>query len=315
MSRLSELELRLDASVVTIGVFDGMHLGHQSILEHVAAAATRRGLPAVCVTFSVHPRAVLSGDGGPRQILSLEHRLALLAAAGIEHVIVLEFSDALAATEAEAFVDELLVTSLGVRELVIGHDTAVGKGRRGDGAFLVAAGERHGFKVVALGEVLVDGQLVSSTAVRAAIAAGDLHTARRLLDRPASLLGQIVHGDGRGATIGFPTANLEVRSEAFPPHGVYAVCARCPEGDLRAVMNYGVRPTFKQAETRAIFEVHVLDRDDLQLYGASMEVFLLEFLRPEQRFADVDELVAQIRADVETARRVPDQPLPPRLPD
>lgn len=314
VSRLDELPLRLDGSVVTVGVFDGVHLGHQSILEHLLASARQRGLPSVCVTFSVHPRAVVESEGPP-QILSLEHRLELLAAAGVDHTVVLEFSPELAATEAEDFVERLLVRALGTRELVIGHDTAVGRGRRGDGAFLVEAGLRYGFKVVALGEVLVDGQVVSSTALRRAIAAGELVTARRLLGRPVSLLGRVVHGDGRGATIGFPTANLEVLSEAFPPLGVYAVVARCEEGDLRAVMNYGLRPTFEQGTARAVFEIHVLDRSDLALYGRPMEVFLLRYLRREQRFASVDELVAQIHRDVDAARAVPEQPLPPRAAD
>jgi riboflavin kinase/FMN adenylyltransferase len=197
------------------------------------------------------------------------------------------------------------VRRLGVRELVIGHDTAIGKGRRGDAGFLATAGRRYGFRVVAVGGVTVNGEVVSSTGVRQAIAEGDLARAERLLGRPMSLLGTVVHGDGRGAQLGFPTANLEVRSEAFPPFGVYAVTARTAAGDLPAVMNYGLRPTFHQDESHGVFEIHVLDRHDLQLYGQRVEVFLHEQLRREQRFASVEALKVQIGKDVERAREAP----------
>ncbi len=300
---LDELPVLHAASVATIGVFDGLHLGHASILARLIASARERALPAVCVTFSVHPREVLAGES-PRRILSLEHRLELLEARGVDDTVVIEFSREFAAVEAETFVEQLLVRRLGVRELVVGHDTAIGRARRGDAAFLAAAGRRHGFHVVAVGGVLVDGEVVSSTAVRAAIAAGDLPRAARLLGRPASLLGTVVRGEARGAALGFPTANLEVLSEAFPPFGVYAVTARCAAGDLPAVMNYGLRPTFHQDEGHAVFEIHVLDRTDLQLYGQRMEALLLEHLRRERRFADAEELKAQIRRDCDRARAV-----------
>ncbi|HKE17091.1 MAG TPA: riboflavin biosynthesis protein RibF [Kofleriaceae bacterium] len=296
-------------SVATIGVFDGLHLGHQSILARLLASARERGLPAVCVTFSVHPREVLAGTA-PRHILSLEHRLELLAARGVDDVVVIEFSREVAATEPEAFVEQLLVRRLGVRELVIGHDTAIGHARRGDAAFLAEAGRHYGFHVVAVGGVVVDGEVVSSTAVRAAIAAGDLPHAARLLGRPVSLLGTVVRGDGRGAQLGFPTANLEVRSEAFPPLGVYAVTARSEQGDLPAVMNYGLRPTFHQDDSHAVFEVHVLDREDLDLYGQRMEVFLHEFLRRERRFDNAAQLKLQIAEDCRRAARA-SRPIPP----
>lgn len=303
IAALEQLEVLHPASVVTVGVFDGLHLGHVSILERLADARRAQGLPAVCVTFSVHPRAVLRGEA-PRQILSIDHRLELLARAGVDDAVVIEFSPQFAAVQPEAFVEELLVRRLGVRELVIGHDTAIGKGRRGDADFLAGAGRRYGFRVVAVGGVTVDGEVVSSTGVRQAIAEGDLARAERLLGRPMSLLGTVVHGDGRGAQLGFPTANLEVRSEAFPPFGVYAVTARTAAGDLPAVMNYGLRPTFKQDETHAVFEIHVLDRHDLQLYGQRVEVFLHAQLRSEQRFAGVEALKAQIARDVAQARDV-----------
>lgn len=313
ISALDELDVLHDESVATIGVFDGLHLGHRTILQRLRSAARAQGLPAVCVTFSTHPKAVLLGEA-PRHILSLEHRLELLAATGVDTTVVIEFSPTFSRTEPEAFVEELLVRRLGARHLVIGHDTAIGRHRRGDAEFLAEAGRRYGFSVVAVGGVLVDGEVVSSTAVRRAIAEGDLPRVERLLGRPMSLLGRVVKGDGRGATIGFPTANLEVHSEAFPPLGVYAVTARCADGDLPGVMNYGLRPTFKQDERHAVFEIHVLQEagdPPLDLYGARMEVFLHSYLRREKRFDGAEELVAQIAADCEAARHV-ERHLPPR---
>ncbi|HEX5011047.1 MAG TPA: riboflavin biosynthesis protein RibF [Planctomycetota bacterium] len=298
---VADLPVLHAGSVVTVGVFDGLHLGHAAILQRLRDAAREHHLPAVCVTFWPHPRAVLRGEA-PLHILSLEHRLELLAQQGVDDTVVIDFSPEFAAVEPEAFVEELLVRRLGCRELVIGHDTAVGRGRRGDAAFLAQAGVRYGFRVVAVGGVLVNGEVVSSTAVRQAIAAGDLPHAQRLLGRPVSLLGTVVRGDGRGATLGFPTANLEVTSEAFPPLGVYAVRALCAAGDLPAVMNYGLRPTFHQDASHAVFEVHVLDRRDLKLNGERMEVRLIEHLRRERRFASVQELQAQIAKDIEAAR-------------
>lgn len=300
---LDELDVVLRGSAVTVGVFDGLHLGHQSIFDRVLSAAERRHAPSVCITFSVHPKAVLTSRA-PQHILSLEHRLDLIEARGVDVTIVIEFGPDIAQIEPEQFVEELLVRKLGIAELIIGHDTAIGRDRRGNAKLLVELGLRYGFEVVTMGEVIVDGQTVSSTAVRRAIAAGELVTARRLLGRPVSLLGRIVHGDGRGATIGFPTANLEVTSEAFPPLGVYAVTANCSQGVLPGVMNYGMRPTFKQAAERAVFEVHLLDRVDLALYGERMEVSLHKYLRRERRFNGPDELTQQIQLDIAAARTV-----------
>jgi riboflavin kinase/FMN adenylyltransferase len=288
-------------SVVTIGVFDGLHLGHAAILQRLRDAAREHRLPAVAITFWPHPRSVLRGEA-PLHILSLEHRLELLGQQGVDEAVVIEFSPAFAAVEPEEFVEQLLVRRLACRELVIGHDTAIGRARRGDAAFLAQAGRHYGFRVVAVGGVTVNGEVVSSTGIRQAIAEGDLHRAQRLLGRPVSLLGTVVAGDGRGAKIGFPTANLEVSSEAFPPLGVYAVRARTAEGELPAVMNYGLRPTFHQDATHAVFEVHVLDRKDLQLRGQPMEVLLVKRLRREQKFENVEALRAQIAKDVDAAR-------------
>jgi riboflavin kinase/FMN adenylyltransferase len=303
---LDDLDIVLSGSSVTIGVFDGLHLGHQSIFDRLLSAAARRQTPSVCITFSVHPKSVLT-NRTPQHILSLEHRLELIEALGVDVTIVIEFGPDIAQIEPEQFVEELLVRKLGIAELIIGHDTTIGRNRRGDSKLLVELGLRHGFEVVTMGEVIVDGLTVSSTAVRRAIATGELITARRLLGRPVSLLGRIVHGDGRGAAIGFATANLEVTSEAFPPLGVYAVTAKCALGSLPGVMNYGMRPTFRQAAERAVFEVHLLDHTDLSLYGERMEVFLHKYLRRERRFQGPDELKQQIFKDIAAARVVLDR--------
>jgi len=301
LRELQDLPVLHSGSVVTAGVFDGLHLGHVAILQRLRDAAREHGLPSACVTFWPHPRSVLRGEA-PRQILSLEHRLELLERQGVDDTVVIEFSRAFAAVEPETFVEELLVRRLGCRELVVGHDTAIGKGRRGDAAFLAQAGRHYGFRVVAVGGVEVNGEVVSSTAVRQAVADGDLPHARRLLGRPVSLLGSVVRGDGRGTKLGFPTANLEVTSEAFPPLGVYAVLARTAQGELPAVMNYGLRPTFRQDATHAVLEIHVLGRTDLDLYGQRLEVVLIEHLRRERKFDGPEALRAQIARDCEDAR-------------
>ncbi|MED5329935.1 MAG: riboflavin biosynthesis protein RibF [Planctomycetota bacterium] len=293
-------------SVVTVGVFDGVHLGHRSILDRLTATASKRALPSACITFAVHPRSVLSANS-PQSLLSLEHRLELLERLGLNHAVIIEFSEDFSRIEPEVFVDEILVRRLGAKELIIGHDTAIGHHRRGNAAFLESCAQQHGFHIVTVGGVAVDGQIVSSTGIRAAMSRGDLDAAQRMLGRPVSLLGTVVEGAGRGAKIGFPTANLEVHSEAFPPFGVYAVTARFPDEsspDLPSVMNFGTRPTFNQNESHGVFEVHVLDQENLDLYGKRIEIFLHAFLRREHRFAGPEELVTQIRKDCEEARTV-----------
>lgn len=291
--------------IATIGVFDGVHLGHRAILDRTLSWARTERRPAVLVTFSVHPDLVVRGRA-PELLLSLDHRLREIERAGIDAALILSFDVRLRELSAEEFAERILAGSLGVRGIVLGHDTAVGKDRRGNAALLDALGARLGFEVQSVGEIAIDGAVVSSTRIRDALRRGDLGTARQLLGRAPSLLGTIVHGDGRGRSIGFPTANLDTESECPPADGVYAVLALHGERRLRGLCNVGLRPTFDGR--RRCVEVHLLDFDE-ELYGTTLEVVFLQRLRDERRFAGPDELRAQIGLDraaaEEVFRRVP----------
>ena len=291
--------------VATIGFFDGLHLGHRAILDTTLTWARVERRKSVLITFSVHPDLVVRGRS-PELLLSLDHRLREIERAGIDAALVLPFDERWRELSAEEFVSKLLVESLRVRGLVLGHDTAVGKDRRGDAKLLDRLGVEHGFEVKSVGEIAIDGEIVSSTRIREALKKGDLPAAARLLGRAPSVIGKVVHGDARGRTLGFPTANLDVASECQPADGVYAVLVLLDDdggGERRyaGLCNIGRRPTFRGVE-RAV-EVHLLGFDG-DLYGQEVELVFEQRLRDEKKFSGPDELVAQIRADRAAAEEV-----------
>lgn len=285
--------------VATIGVFDGVHVGHQELIRATRAAAS--GAEVRVVTFDPPPAAVLApGRFGP-QLTPVGEKVPLLEAHGADRVMVLRFDREMAALDPEAFLARHLDDAGRLRHLVIGHDFALGRDRAGDEKRLAAIGAARGFGVTRLPAVRREGQVVSSTRVRQALAAGDLAGVTDLLGRPYRLLGPVVAGHGRGSGIGIPTANVALPSDKLPPPlGVYAVRARPPGGVfLPAVMNFGRRPTFGGGE--AVVEVHLLDfRGDLR--GQLLEVDLVHWIREERRFPGPEALVAQIRADMAAAR-------------
>jgi riboflavin kinase / FMN adenylyltransferase len=307
--------------VVSIGVFDGVHLGHQAILAENVRLARELELPATIVTFRRHPKRVLLGRE-PRTLTSLEHRLELFRRAGIEHTLVLTFDEELRTVEAEAFVREILIGKLGARAFALGFDSKFGKDRRGTPELLAGLG--HDVRVVP--QVLVGGRAVSSTAIREAVELGDLDTAQRMLGRWVSVLGTVVRGDGLGRQLGFPTANLDLHHELHPPVGVYAGWATpldkeeragkqasrgaAPRRSIRAVANIGVRPTLAREGPRdPRVEVHLLDgvpaeiaSEGGDLYGRNLEFSFVARLRGEKRFAGPEQLTAQIAKDVRSAR-------------
>jgi riboflavin kinase/FMN adenylyltransferase len=299
-------------AVVSIGVFDGVHLGHQSILRANLERARELESRATVVTFRRHPKQVLLGRA-PRTLTSLEHRLELFRRAGVEHTLVLTFDEELRSIGAPEFVDRLLIEGLGARAFVLGFDSKFGKDKQGTPGWLRSLG--HDVRVV--DKVQVGERPVSSTAIREAVELGDLEGARRMLGRAVSVLGTVVRGDGLGRQISFPTANLDLHHELHPPPGVYAVRARIlrggPDspyniggGEQSAVANIGFRPTLggtAPAEPRV--EVHLLDFEG-DLYGAHLEIEFFSRLRPEQRFDGLEALKAAISADVAEARRVLD---------
>ena len=285
-------------SVVAVGVFDGVHLGHHRLLHQLLEmASSLQGMPTV-VTFANHPDQVLRGDAPPL-ICSVPHRLRLLRRAGVLRLVLLQFEPRLQNMTARAFAEDVLIGRLRARGLLLGYDSAMGKNREGTPDRFAELGAELGFEVQSGQPFELDGQPVSSTAIRKAIADGDLATARRYLGRFPGALGEVVHGDARGRTIGFPTANVALQNGALPPTAVYAVEAVVDGETFAAVANLGTRPTFGDGDNS--LEVHLLDFDG-DLYGRELEVTFRQMLREERRFDGVDELKAQIIRDVDAAR-------------
>lgn len=289
--------------MISIGVFDGVHLGHQAILAANRARAAALGARSTVVTFDTHPKGTLLGHA-PRTLTGLEHRLELFRRAGIEHTLVLSFDAELRERSAEDFTRRTLVGDLGARAFVLGFDNKFGRDRRGTPELLRGLG----LDVEVVGKVEIGGRAVSSTAIREAVELGDLEGAARMLGRPVSVLGTVVQGARRGRELGFPTANLDLHHELHPPPGVYAGQATllgAPDGgDLPAVANIGVRPTLPgQRTAEPTLEVHLLDFEG-DLYGRDLEFAFLAALRRETRFAGPQELVAQIARDVARAREL-----------
>ena len=293
---------RFTAPVLTLGNFDGVHRGHQAIFARVVAAARQCGGDAVALTFTPHPMAVLRPEHAPPALTSLRDKLTLVAESGIDVVLLQRFTRQFATMPAEEFVERFIVGAVGVSKLVVGHSVSFGRERRGNAALLQELGARLGFEVEVIGPVAVDGHVVSSSAIRGAVAAGDMRLAAALLGRPHRVAGRVVAGKRRGASIGFPTANIAVRAGMVPPDGVYAVYADVDGSSLPGAANIGHNPTFGANAPRTV-EVHLLDFSG-DLYGRRMGVSFVERLREEIKFDSVDALVAQIRLDAERARAI-----------
>lgn len=291
-------------TVLSIGVFDGVHLGHRHLIQRVIERARQEGLLSGVVTFYPHPVAVLRPQTNVSYLNSLEERLELIRSVGVNVVIPVTFTPALSQLTAREFV-QLLKRYLKMKGLVVGPDFALGRGREGTAAVLEAMGGEMGFSLEVVSPVTQSQEVVSSTAVRDSIARGDMAKAARLLGRPFSLSGTVIRGVGRGQTLGFPTANLKVDAQrALPPDGVYVTRAYVEGTPHQAVTNIGVRPTFD--EPGRTVEVFMLDFEG-DLYGRHLKIDLLERLRGEMRFSGAEELKAQIAKDVVQARRVLEQ--------
>lgn len=287
-------------AVVALGVFDGVHLGHRAILAAAVARARESGFEALACTFDPHPLQVLQPGRAPVSIATLDERLALIAALGIETTVVLSFTPELAAMEPEAFVKDVLLGRLRAREVVVGFNHTFGRGARGDARLLQALAERLGFRAEVVPPLVVDGVQVSSSIVRGALERGDVARAATYLGRPYAVGGRVVQGAGRGRMLGFPTANVQPDRPPLVPHGVYA-CRVVVDGPPRpAVVNIGTRPTF--GETSTAVEAHVLDFAG-ELYGVLVRVEFVGHLREERRFPNPDALARQIADDIAAARR------------
>ena len=288
-------------TVLTIGVFDGVHVGHQHLLEHLKSQAKMKDCLTGVVTFRCHPRAVLSPDTKLPYLTSLEERTRLLKEFGIDLIAILSFTPDLAQLGAHQFVI-LLQRYLKMRGLVIGPDFALGCGREGTASVLYALGKETGFTVEAVPPMMLEGEMVSSTAIRDTLSAGNMEKAEKLLGHPFSLGGRVARGAERGRILGFCTANLDLNArQALPPDGVYATRANIGNQTHQAVTNIGKRPTFGNEERTV--EVYLLDFEG-DLYGHKMRIEFLKRLRDEQHFDHVDELKLQISKDVEQARAI-----------
>jgi len=281
--------------LLTVGVFDGVHLGHKYLISQLKERALEQGLLAGVVTFDRHPRRVLSNQAGLTYLTTLDEKVSLLKDEGVDAVIVLSFTKELAELSAAAFIGQLK-GCLRMRGLVVGPDFALGRGREGDAQTLGRLGEEMGFSVFTVAPARVNGEEVSSTAIREALAAGDIERVNNLSGRPFGLGGRVTVGDGRGSGLGFPTVNLEVDpGKALPADGVYATWAHIGNQAYRSMTNIGRRPTFN-GHGRTI-ETYIVDyRGDL--YGQELRIDIVERLRGEKKFGNAEELKKQIAEDV-----------------
>jgi riboflavin kinase/FMN adenylyltransferase len=292
---------QLPPVALTVGNFDGLHRGHQAMVQHLLAGAQARGLQSCVLTFEPHPREFFAASAAPTRLTSLREKLELLAAQGVERTHVQRFDRAFASLAPEVFVEQVLGRRLRARWLLIGEDFRFGARRAGDLALLKALGPRCGCEIEVLPAVARFGTRVSSSAVRAALAVGDLAAAEELLGRPYSISGRVVHGRKLGRELGFATANVQLKHNRPPLTGIYAARVHGVGTSSRpAVASLGVRPTIT-ASGRAVLEVHLFDFT-ADLYGAHMRVEFLHKIRDEEKYSDLDALKAQIERDCEAAR-------------
>lgn len=287
---------------VTIGNFDGLHLGHQAMLARLQDVARSRGLPTCVLSFEPHPREFFTPEQAPARLSSLREKAECLQRQGIDRLHVFRFDRAFSALTAEAFIEQVLGRTLQARYVLVGDDFRYGAKRAGDFALLESLGQSLGFDAEFLPTVEVAGERASSTAVRQALAAGELEHAERLLGRPYSISGRVVHGDKLGRDIGFPTANIQLKHNRPPLLGIFAVEVYGLNGEpLPGAASLGKRPTVKNPDAVPVLEVHLFDFN-AEIYGRRVRVDFLHKLRDEEKYPDLDSLVAQIRRDVDNAK-------------
>jgi len=309
INNLKDIDKPFKNAVVTLGNFDGVHLGHREIFRSVVKIAKALEGTSIVCTFQPHPLKMLAPDHAPRLINTPQERERLIEASCVDVLLTIPFNQELAQLTPEEFVREVLVAKIGVKHLVVGYDYAFGRGRSGSIAFLKEQGAHYGFKVDVFGAVQKENIVLSSTRVRQAILSGNVDGAVALLGRHFNLEGTVVHGDGRGQGLGFATANLETTKELLPRDGVYAAIVRydCQNGDNEscqeclAVVNIGKKPTF--GDHPLTIEAHLLDTQ-VDFYGDKLRVYFVKRLRDEQKFANKEALCATIASDIQQARNI-----------
>ncbi|MDQ3711502.1 MAG: bifunctional riboflavin kinase/FAD synthetase [Acidobacteriota bacterium] len=285
----------LRSTVLTLGVFDGLHLGHQKIIQKVVSRANAVNAVPTVITFDPHPRAVLYPENSPPLLQTLDQRLANFKVLGIEQAIVIRFNQEFANQNAEVFLRDIVYERLQAKEVFLGKGFAFGKNRGGNIELLKKISQELGFCADEVPEITVRGQRISSSKIRELLAVGKINFARRMLDRPYGVEGQIIHGDQRGRTIGFPTANLKPRNRVIPKYGVYATANLIDGKWRRSITNVGVRPTFAGDKEPSI-ESYIFDFDG-DLYGDVLRVRFLHRIRDERKFSGIEELKNQIEKD------------------
>lgn len=289
-------------AVVTIGNFDGVHRGHQHIFNKVIREARREKSRAVVITFEPHPKMVLHPERKPFYLItSIDEKIARIAEAGIDGLLLIPFSMEFSHTTAREFVHTILWDRLRIKKIFIGHDYTFGRGREGNETFLAAAGEKLGFAVEVIGAFKIGDAVISSTLTRNLILAGRVKEAALYLGRPYNLGGEVIAGHRRGRALGFPTANLRPDKALVPAPGIYAVRLRLGDRPLQGVMNVGFNPTF--SDNALSVEVYIFDFDE-DIYGKRLEALFIDRIREEMKFDGPAQLVEQIRRDAETARKI-----------
>jgi riboflavin kinase / FMN adenylyltransferase len=301
VSGLSQLPLDVSGSVATLGMFDGVHRGHQAVIDCALSRARTAGLTTVAVTFASHPDAELTGSVTP-MLTSLRYRLVLLERQGVDFCLVLDFTRELAAMTAGEFVAKVFVEGLRAKAVVVGFDCRFGHNREGDAGFLASQGKARGFEVESVGSVEAAGERISSTAIRRLVAKGDFEAVREMLGRPYSIMGPVVSGAHRGSGLGFPTANMGgLEGVVLPPEGVYVADAILGAKEYQALVSVGNRPTFDD-KTGVVVEAYLLDCEG-ELYGQELELEFLRLVRPQRRYGSGAELKTQMEKDLEYAKR------------
>lgn len=293
--------LHLENTCVTIGSFDGVHIGHQEIIQRLVQEAQLAQVPSVVITFFPHPAAVLGKNSGAFYLTTAEERAEFLASLGVDIIVTLEFTPELAQQSAESFIQQLHV-HLHLQKMIVGYDFSLGRNRQGNIETLYSLGAAHGFQVEIVPPVTLAGEKVSSSRVRKALEGYDIPLATELLGRWYTVSGSVTYGDRRGGKLGIPTANLDYpKDRLIPPRGVYATVAHLGNQRIASVTNIGVHPTFDTGLIVPTIETHLLDFSD-DIYTDELTLDFVQFIRPEQKFDSVAALLAQIDQDIQTAR-------------
>lgn len=288
-------------TAVTFGVFDGIHLGHQAVINTLLKHAAHDNLASVLVGFYPHPLAFLAPERCPPLLTPLPKRVEILQQFGVDEIVMLSFDAQIASMSPAAFVERVLLEKCRAKHVVVGYACQFGKNRAGNAERLVELSKGYAFDVSVVPPTEIDGAPVHSTRIREALAQGDLRQSAQLLGRPYSLIGTVVHGDGRGREIGFPTANIETQQQVYPPNGVYAIRAKLEERWLDGVLNIGMRPTFNGVNIQV--EGHFFNFDEI-IYGKLVEIFLVKKIRSERKFPNIEFLIQQIQRDIAAAAEI-----------